>query len=116
MNEEFEEKIYVRGFDELGYSNLSEGEKLRIDLSIMMMWREIAKLQNNMNTNLLVLDEITEASADQAGTEAFIELLNKQIDMNVFVISHNTDRWADKFRSSIVMTKEGGFSSIAVKG
>ena len=116
MNEEFEEKIYVRGFDELGYSNFSEGEKLRIDLSIMMMWREIAKLQNNMNTNLLVLDEITEASADQAGTEAFIELLNKQIDMNVFVISHNTDRWADKFRSSIVMTKEGGFSSIAVKG
>lgn len=116
MNEEFEEKIFVRGFDELGYSNFSEGEKLRIDLSIMMMWREIAKLQNNMNTNLLVLDEITEASADQAGTESFIELLNKQTDMNVFVISHNADRWTDKFRSSIVMTKESGFSTIAVKG
>ncbi len=116
MNEEFEERIFVRGFDELGYSNFSEGEKLRIDLSIMMMWREIAKLQNNMNTNLLVLDEITEASADQAGTEAFIELLNKQTDLNVFVISHNTDRWTDKFRSSIIMTKEGGFSNIAVKG
>ena len=116
MNEEFEETLFVRGFDALSYSNLSEGEKLRIDLAIMMMWREIAKLQNNMNTNLLVLDEITEASADQAGTEAFIDLLNRQQDMNIFVISHNTDRWTDKFRSSIIMTKEGGFSTMRIKG
>ena len=115
INEEFEEKIYSRGIDELSYFNFSEGEKLRIDLAIMMMWREIAKLQNNMNTNLLVLDEITEASADIAGTEAFIELLNKQQNLNVFVISHNPDRWVDKFRSSISIVKEGGFSKIEIK-
>ena len=115
IDEEFEEHIYLRGIDELSYFNFSEGEKLRIDLAIMMMWREIAKLQNNMNTNLLVLDEIMEASADVAGTEAFIELLNKQTEMNVFVISHSPDRWSDKFRSSISISKEAGFSKIDIK-
>jgi DNA repair exonuclease SbcCD ATPase subunit len=113
LDEDFNEKILARGIDELSYFNFSEGEKLRIDLAILMTWREIAKMQNKMSTNLLIFDEIFDSSMDQAGVDAFVELLGSIKNTNVFVISHTPDKLADKFRSSISFEKENGFSKIA---
>jgi DNA repair exonuclease SbcCD ATPase subunit len=112
LDEDFNEKILARGIDELSYFNFSEGEKLRIDLAILMTWREIAKMQNKMSTNLLIFDEIFDSSMDQAGVDAFVELLGRMKNTNVFVISHTPDKLADKFRSSISFEKENGFSRI----
>ena len=37
------------------YENFSEGEKMRIDLSLLLAWREIARAKNSINCNLLML-------------------------------------------------------------
>lgn len=116
LDEDFNEKILARGIDELSYYNFSEGEKLRIDLAILMTWREIAKMQNKMNTNLLIFDEIFDSSMDQAGVDAFVDLLGGIKNTNVFVISHTPDKLADKFRSSISFGKENGFSKMIAPG
>ena len=37
---------------------------MRIDLALMFTWREIAKLKNSVNTNLLIMDEVGDTFDD----------------------------------------------------
>lgn len=114
LDESFEETIQARGIDTLSYNNFSEGEKLRIDMAILLAWREVAKLQNSVSTNLLFFDEIMDASMDNEGTEALAILLNEMKTTNIFIISHTPEKIADKVRSQIVFYKENGFSRMRV--
>ena len=114
LNEEFKETIKSRHRDEFNYHSFSEGEKLRIDLSILFTWREIAKLKNSMNTNLLILDEIFDSSLDSSGTDEFMRILtNKLAKENVFVISHKGDTLLDKFPSVLKFEKYKNFTRMA---
>lgn len=114
INENFEETIKSRHRDEFSYANFSEGEKMRIDLALLFTWRQIAKLKNSTNTNLLILDEVFDSSLDTVGTEEFLKLLHDMgQDTNVFVISHKGDQLFDKFRSVIKFEKKNNFSRIA---
>ena len=91
-----------------------KGEKLRIDLSILFTWREIAKLKNSMNTNLLILDEIFDSSLDSSGTDEFMRILTiKLAKENVFVISHKGDTLLDKFPSILKFEKYKNFTRMA---
>ena len=99
LDEEFNETIKSRYRDEFNYHSFSEGEKLRIDLAILFTWREIAKLKNSTNTNLLILDEIFDSSLDASGTDEFMRILKSLSKENVFVISHKGDTLIDKFSS-----------------
>ncbi len=114
IDENFNEVIKSRYRDEFNYDNFSEGEKFRIDISLLLTWREIAKRKNSVSTNLLILDEVFDSSLDTAGTDVFMKLLkslgNKS---NVFVISHRTDTIVDKFSSVIRFEKKNNFSRIA---
>jgi DNA repair exonuclease SbcCD ATPase subunit len=114
INENFEETIKSRHRDEFSYANFSEGEKMRIDLALLFTWRQIAKMKNSTNTNLLILDEVFDSSLDTVGTEEFLKLINEMgTDTNVFVISHKGDQLFDKFRSIIRFEKKNNFSRIA---
>jgi len=114
IDENFNETIKSRFRDEFSYANFSEGEKMRIDLALLFTWRQIAKLKNSTNTNLLILDEVFDSSLDTVGTEEFLKLINEMgTDTNVFVISHKGDQLFDKFRSVIRFEKKGNFSRIA---
>ena len=114
INENFEETIKSRHRDEFSYANFSEGEKMRIDLALLFTWRQIAKLKNSTNTNLLILDEVFDSSLDGVGTEEFLKLIHEMgTDTNVFVISHKGDQLFDKFRSIIKFEKYNNFSRIA---
>jgi len=114
INENFEETIKSRHRDEFSYANFSEGEKMRIDLALLFTWRQIAKLKNSTNTNLLILDEVFDSSLDTVGTEEFLKLIHEMgKDTNVFVISHKGDQLFDKFRSVIKFEKKNNFSRIA---
>ena len=114
INESFEETIKSRHRDEFSYANFSEGEKMRIDLALLFTWRQIAKLKNSTNTNLLILDEVFDSSLDGVGTEEFLKLIREMgTDTNVFVISHKGDQLFDKFRSIIKFEKVNNFSRIA---
>ena len=113
INESFEETIKSRHRDEFSYANFSEGEKMRIDLALLFTWRQIAKLKNSTNTNLLILDEVFDSSLDGVGTEEFLKLIHEMgTDTNVFVISHKGDQLFDKFRSIIKFKKVNNFSQV----
>jgi len=114
LNENFEETIKSRHRDSFSYASFSEGEKMRIDLSLLLTWRAIAKMKNSSNTNLLILDEVFDASLDSNGCDEFLKLLNELgKETNVFVISHKGDILQDKFRSVIKFEKHKNFSRIA---
>jgi ABC-type molybdenum transport system ATPase subunit/photorepair protein PhrA len=114
LDETFTEKIRSRHRDEFTYASFSEGEKMRIDLAILFTWRQIAKMKNSVNTNLLILDEIFDSSLDVAGTDYFLHLMGTLGEnTNVFVISHKGDQLFDKFRSVIKFEKRNDFSVIA---
>jgi len=113
INENFEETIKSRHRDEFSYANFSEGEKQKIDLALLFTWRQIAKLKNSTNTNLLILDEVFDSSLDTTSVELLMGLLKElSSDTNVFVISHKGDQLFDKFRSVIKFTKKNNFSVI----
>jgi DNA repair exonuclease SbcCD ATPase subunit len=113
LNENFEETIKSRHRDEFSYSNFSEGEKMRIDLALLFTWRQIAKLKNSTNTNLLILDEVFDSSLDTVGTDEFLKLIQEMgLDTNIFVISHKGDQLFDKFRSIVKFEKKNNFSQV----
>ena len=113
LNENFDETIKSRFRDSFSYSSFSEGEKLRIDLSLLFTWRAVAKLRNSVSTNLLVMDEIMDSSLDSAGTEEFLKIINEITqDSNVFIISHKGDQLFDKFDNVIKFEKVKNFSRI----
>jgi DNA repair exonuclease SbcCD ATPase subunit len=113
LDEAFNESVKSRFRDDFTYASFSEGEKMRIDLAILFTWRQIAKMKNSVNTNLLLLDEIFDSSLDNAGTDYFLNLMNSFGDnSNIFVISHKGDQLFDKFRSVIKFEKRNDFSII----
>lgn len=113
LNENFEEKILSRHRDDFTYASFSEGEKMRIDLALLFTWRAIARMKNSANTNLLVLDEVFDASLDNNGCDEFLKLISSLEDTNVFVISHKGDVLLDKFQATIRFAKQKNFSRIA---
>jgi len=113
LNESFEETIKSRHRDDFAYENFSEGEKMRIDLALLFTWRQIAKMKNSTNTNLLILDEVFDSSLDTVGTDEFLKLIHEMgHDTNIFVISHKGDQLFDKFHSVIRFVKKNNFSKV----
>ena len=114
LDETFSETIRSRFRDDFSYASFSEGEKMRIDLSLMFTWRAIAKLRNSASTNLLIMDEVFDSSLDSGGTEEFMKILDQLTqDTNTFVISHKGDQLYDKFHSVIRFEKHSNFSRMA---
>lgn len=114
LDENFNEVIKSRFRDAFSYASFSEGEKLRISLSIMLSWRAVAKLRNSVSTNLLILDETLDGAMDGAGVENLIDTLhNLNNNDNIFVISHRGDQFGEKFDSNIRFEKVKNFSQIA---
>ena len=114
LDENFNEVIKSRHRDAFNYASFSEGEKQRIDLSLLFTWRQIAKMKNSTSTNLLILDETFDSSLDHDGIDNLMKILGTlEDDSNVFVISHKGDLLDGKFRSKIEFTKERNFSKVA---
>ena len=114
LDERFNETIKSRHRDQFTYDSFSEGEKMRIDLALLFTWRSIAKMKNSSNTNLLILDEVFDASLDASGCDEFLKLIHELgSSTSVFVISHKGDILQDKFYSSIRFEKHKNFSRIA---
>ena len=110
LDSEFNESIKSPIHDNFSYSSFSEGEKARINLALIFAWREVARLKNSINCNLLVFDEIFDGSLDDLGTDNFLKIIRYVIqDSNVFVISHKPDL-QDKFDRVIMFEKKNGFS------
>ena len=113
LDENFNETIRSRHRDSFNYASFSEGEKQRIDLSLLFTWRQIAKLKNSAATNLLILDETFDSSLDHDGVDSLTKILDTlDSDSNTFIISHKGDVLENKFRSKIEFFKSKNFSKI----
>ena len=110
LDEEFNETVQSPIHEDFSYASFSEGEKMRIDLALLFTWREVARMKNSVNTNLLIMDEVFDSSLDGFGTEEFLKIIRFVIkDANVFVISHKTGM-DDRFDNVIKFEKVKGFS------
>ena len=115
LDEEFNESVESPIHEDFSYASFSEGEKMRIDLALLFTWREVARVKNSVNTNLLIMDEVFDSSLDGFGTDEFLKIIRFVIkDANIFVISHKTDLY-DKFESVTRFDKVKGFSRIVAK-
>ncbi len=115
LDEAFVETIRSRHRDDFTYDSFSEGEKQRIDLSLLFTWRQIAKMKNSVSTNLLLLDETFDSSLDHDGVENLLKILNTlSQDTNIFVISHKGEILDNKFNSKIEFIKEKNFSKMKI--
>ena len=113
LDEEFNETVQSPVHEDFSYASFSEGEKMRIDLALLFTWREVARMKNSVNTNLLIMDEVFDSSLDGMGTEEFLKIIRFVIkDTNIFVISHKPDMH-DKFESMVRFEKVKGFSRMA---
>lgn len=113
LDENFNETIKSRHRDVFSYASFSEGEKAKIDLALLMTWRDVSRLRSSMSTNLLILDEVFDGSLDANGTELLMEIFNSLGETtNIFVISHKNDQLSEKFDRTIHFEKERGFSRI----
>ena len=112
LDEEFNETVKSPIHEDFSYSSFSEGEKMRIDLALLFTWREVARVKNSVNTNLLIMDEVFDSSLDGFGTDEFLKIIRYVIkDANIFVISHKADLH-DKFDNVVKFDKVKGFSRI----
>ena len=112
LDEEFSETVESPIHEDFSYSSFSEGEKMRIDLALLFTWREVARVKNSVNTNLLIMDEVFDSSLDGFGTEEFLKIIRFVIkDANVFVISHKTGM-EDRFENVLKFDKVKGFSRL----
>jgi DNA repair exonuclease SbcCD ATPase subunit len=114
LDENFKETVKSRHRDEFMYQSFSEGQKFRIDISILLAWREIARLKNSTNTNLLILDEVFDSSLDSDGVDEFMKLLHavSKNKTNIFVMSHRGNSMIDKFDRVMEFTLTRNFTTI----
>ena len=112
LDENFQETIKSRHRDQFSYYSFSEGEKKRIDIALLLTWRDIASMRNSVNVNLLILDEVFDASLDQAGMDDLMKLFNILKGTNLFIISHKLDILDDKFPKRILVEKVKNFTQL----
>lgn len=115
LDENFNESIKSRYRDDFSYASFSEGEKQKIDVSLLLAWRNIAKLKNSVNTNILFLDEVLSTHIDANSVELLLSILDEmKKETNIFAISHTSDQFLDRFDKVIKFEKVGNFSTMTI--
>ena len=117
INEFLEDKIFCldsRG-QEISYFSNSEGEKKRIDISIMLAFIDITKIICNWDCSLLIMDEIFDSKLDEDGLDFIIlsikNLISNNNKLKIFVISHILKDF-EVFDRHYRVSKASGFSRI----
>lgn len=113
LDENFTETLRSRYRDDFSYASFSEGERARIDLSLLFAWRQISKMKNSANTNLLMLDEVFDGSLDGEGIENLFKIMETlDPSTRVFVISHNAEMQDGKFERKLEFEKVKNFTRL----
>lgn len=113
IDENFEETIKLLHRNKQTYGSLSQGQKQRINLALLFTWRDVAKLKNSINTNLLILDETFDSSLDGEGIDnllAILEMIRK--DTNIFVISHRGALLEDRISEHMIFEMKKNFTTM----
>lgn len=99
--------------DTISFGNLSNGEKLRVNLAINLAFRDLVEVSGT-SCNLLVLDEFLDSGSDQSFFYSAMSLLGQMKDLSTFVVSHREEikPLVDRI---MTVTKENGFSTVTIE-
>jgi len=105
FDENFNEIIKMNHRDVYSYKNLSDGQKMRINLVLLFVFREVARLKNSAATSILILDEIGSSTMDVEGMQAFNRIIRETSKAsNVFIISHD-EKLQDEYTNQILFER-----------
>lgn len=114
FNEFFEEQILNKHGKEICYGNASGGEAKRIDFALLFAFRDIRRLQSNVEVNLTVLDELLDSGLDIRGQEEIQELLKNIAEESsecFYIITHRPDAIPPD-ANIIKLEKENGITKL----
>lgn len=113
IDSEFNEIVKTPGREGFSYASFSNGERARINLSILFAWRELVELVSGVKVSCLFLDEIFDLGLDSYGIKLLNRILKDLKDTNVFVITHKEVN-PDDYGQVITMRKVGRFSQAEI--
>lgn len=112
-------KIEINGtnldisFKQKIYESLSGGEKTKIDIILQLAIRDLLINQFNFNSNILVVDEVTDF-LDEQGAERIYQLFTNLNVEQIYIISHRKD-FTFPVDNQLHIIKEDNYSRILEK-
>lgn len=106
--------------EEISYYSYSEGEKKRLDMSILLSFINITKTISNWNCNVLMIDELLDSAIDENGLEKMVSSLKSMTydtkDLCIYIISHRLQQdYSSQFSSCLNIQKNvNSFSEICL--
>lgn len=101
---------------EISYSNLSSGQKARINIALSLAFRDVLQSKHNF-INLFILDECLDVGLSNVGVKKTLKVIKdvaKNNKLSMFVISHR-DEIKSSFRDRVEIELRNGFSNIIEK-
>lgn len=105
MENDFSAKIFNYKGKEVSYPRFSEGQKNRLNLSIWEAYLKVSSAQRNIQTNLIIFDEVLDGSLDVEGQEVLLYSLQEKMEkynMTGFIISHGMDNFENQINVELV--------------
>ena len=101
-------------YDDKMYENLSGGEAQKVDIIINLSLRDMLCQFSNFSSNILVLDEITDA-LDALGCAKVIDVITKRLTdiESVFIITHRAELMIPADTTITVYKEADGISRVA---
>ena len=102
--------------EEVNYMSCSEGEKKRIDMSVLLAFMEITKVLSNWSCNVVFFDELFDSSVDDENLKAIVGTVKQMVKNNnqcAYVITHRHLQEMD-FDGHLEITKQARFSKVEV--
>ena len=96
------------------FDNLSGGEQMRVDLILQLAIRDMLRSYLNLQSNILVLDEVTDF-LDKQSCKAVMTLIEKELKSveSVFIVTHHAESLSIPVDTELKIEKnEQGLSSI----
>lgn len=109
LDEMFNETIKSRYRDTFSYGSFSNGQRMRINMAMLFMWRKLAESKNTVASNLLFLDEVLDSSLDKEGIDMLFDVFETMPKSNIFVVSHRPEI-VERFDHVIEVSLKGNFS------
>lgn len=101
IDKEFNVSMFAPSRKGQTIENLSTGQLRRVDLAVLLAWREIAKSKASVDCNVLILDEILE-NLSASGVDEFMEMWEGiGQDTNMIVISQRGSEFDQYFDKTI---------------
>lgn len=106
------EPAIFKGNVEVAYQTFSGGEKKRLDLAFLFAVREFLVYKNNLDTNVLIMDELLDGELDDMGVDAVFEYIKTLIDCDIILVTHRKMGITASREFNIIKKK---FSEIEIK-